>query len=260
MNTGFTRRVRNMKSFLRICAVLAAIAATMSFSAKTGAFAGEPSTYLRQGDSIIWKIEGMTVWKFPTANAGEVSELSARFNRAYGAGFKLADLSVEKSDGKWSLLIGKNILYTVPPAYAKASGHDPKKLALNLMSRIYEIIGETKAAKLTPVFQIRGKYETSGSISWYGGKFIGRKFANGERFKETHLTAAAKTLPFGTLVKLTAPSGKTVVVRVTDRFKEHKNRVLDISHAAAELLGIKGAGAPKTKIEVMGRVDKIGGK
>jgi rare lipoprotein A len=59
---------------------------------------------------------------------------------------------------------------------------------------------------------------------------------------------------------LTAPSGKTVVVRVTDRFKGHKNRVLDISHAAAELLGIKGTGTPKAKIEVIGRVDKIGGK
>jgi rare lipoprotein A len=232
----------------------------MAMPTAVDALAGAPSTYAREGNSILWKIEEATVWRFPAAYAADVSELSERFNRLYNAGFKLADLGVDKSDGKWALFIGKNIIYSVSPTYAKSAKQDPQKLALSIMSRLYEVIGEKNAAKLTPAYQLRGKYETSGSVSWYGDKFIGRKFANGERFKETHLTAAAKTLPFGTLVKLTAPSGKSVVVRVTDRFKEHKNRVLDISHAAAELLGIKKAGASKTKIEVIGRVDTIGGK
>ena len=51
-----------------------------------------------------------------------------------------------------------------------------------------------------------------------------------------------------------------MVVRITDRFKGHKNRVLDISHAAAELLDIKGGRVPKAYIQVLGRVEKIGGK
>ncbi|MCL2684690.1 MAG: septal ring lytic transglycosylase RlpA family protein, partial [Synergistaceae bacterium] len=61
-------------------------------------------------------------------------------------------------------------------------------------------------------------------MSWYSEKFIGRKFANGERVTRTHLAAAARTLPFGTLVKVTAPSGRSVVVRITDRFPGRKNR------------------------------------
>ena len=95
----------------------------------------------------------------------------------------------------------------------------------------------------------------------YGGKLIGRKFANGERFTESHLSAAAKNLPFGTLVKITrAANGRSVVVRITDRFAEHKNRLLDISQAAAELLCIKDMGVAKVMVSVIGRVDKVGGR
>jgi rare lipoprotein A len=117
------------------------------------------------------------------------------------------------------------------------------------------------ASSLTDQYKLRGGYDISTSISWYGKKFIGRKFANGERFTDTHLTAAAKTLPFGTLLKITTPAtGKSVVVRVTDRFAGHRNRALDISHAAAEVLGIKGMGVAKAQVRVIGRVDAIGGK
>jgi rare lipoprotein A len=134
-------------------------------------------------------------------------------------------------------------------------------IALQWMSRIYEAIGEMHAQELTPEYKLRGGYEVATSVSWYGGKFIGRKFANGEMFTESHLSAAAKDLPFGTLVKVTTPStGKSVVVRITDRFKEHKNRALDISLAAAELLGINGTGVAKANVQVIGRVDLIGGK
>ncbi len=73
-------------------------------------------------------------------------------------------------------------------------------------------------------------------------------------------SAAAKNLPFGTLVRVTVPATKkSIVVRVTDRFSEHKGRALDISSAAADLLGIKRAGVANVQIQVIGRVDKIGG-
>jgi rare lipoprotein A len=238
---------------------LAAIIAAAFFSAGASA-APQPSGYAVEGQKIIWKVDDIAVWKFPAAYAADVSAMSERFNRLYGRGFRLADFNVDKYDGKWSIFIGDNLLYSVPNAYAHSEKQDPKKLALKIMSRIYEAIGEKNAAQLTPAYQIRGKYRMSAKVSWYGGKFIGRRFANGERFKETHLTAAAKSLPFGTLVKVTAPSGRSVVVRVTDRFYEYRNRLLDLSHAAAELLDIKGVGVPEAKIEVIGRVDRIGGK
>jgi rare lipoprotein A len=249
-----------VRIFIKKCAMLSVMVIMTVIPLMADAFTPLASTYAREGDEIIWKIDDVAVWKFPVTYAADVSLLSGRFNRLYDAGFKMSDLSVEKSDGKWSLFIGKNHLYSVPQAYAESMKQDPQRFALSLMSRIYEVLGKKNAGKLTPAYQIRGKYETSASISWYGGKFIGRRFANGERFQPTHLTAAAKTLPFGTLVKVTAPSGKSVVVRITDRFFEHKNRVLDLSPAAADLIGIKEAGVPKAKIEVIGRVDTIGGE
>jgi rare lipoprotein A len=217
------------------------------------------STYSIKGNYVIWYVEEKLVWRFPKASAAEISELSNRFNNIYRAGFKLEDLHVEKTGASWSVLVGKKQIYSMTRDYAASVKQDPQKMALQMLSRLYEALGERSAAKLTPEYQIRGKYDISAAVSWYGGKFIGKKFANGERFTSTHLTAAAKNLPFGTLVKVTARSGKSVVVRVTDRFKEHKNRVLDVSHAAAELLGIKGSGETPVRIKVIGRVDKIGG-
>ncbi|MDR1650416.1 MAG: septal ring lytic transglycosylase RlpA family protein [Synergistaceae bacterium] len=223
-------------------------------------YAAPSSYYTGDGNYVVWYAEGKPVWKFPAANAKDVSKLSEMFNRLYKIGFQLKDLRVDKANGRWTLFIGKTPIYSVDPEYARSTKQDQKSIALQIMSRLYGALGERHAADLTPAYQIRGRYDLSASVSWYGGKFVGRKFANGERFTETHLTAAAKSLPFGTLVKVTAPSGKFAVVRVTDRFRETKNRVLDISHAAADLLGIKNKGVAPARIEVIGRVDGVGGK
>ena len=246
-----------MKKFLLSFAIILVIATLPAEKA----LAMVPSTYFYEGETIIWKIKEVPAGRFPIACAVDIHTLSENFNRLYEAGFRLVDLNVNKSDdGRWSVFVGKNVLFTVSGEHAKLSNQDPERIALNLMSRIYEALGKQNAEALTPEYQIGGKYQTSGLISWFGGKFIGRNFANGERFTETHLAAASTTLPFGTLVKVSLPSGKYVVVRITDRFKGHRNRVLDISHAAAELLEIKGGRVPRANIEVLGRLDKIGGK
>ncbi|MEO1295266.1 MAG: septal ring lytic transglycosylase RlpA family protein [Cyanobacteria bacterium J06636_16] len=92
-----------------------------------------------------------------------------------------------------------------------------------------------------------GLQETSeviyGSASWYGPGFHGRKTANGERFDENTLTAAHKTLPFNTRLKVTNRlNGKSVVVRINDRGPYIGNRTLDLSKAAAQCLGSVGTG------------------
>ena len=80
-----------------------------------------------------------------------------------------------------------------------------------------------------------------GVASWYGPGFHNRLTANGERYNMNALTAAHRTLPFGTmvLVKNTA-TGKTVTVRINDRGPYVKGRVIDLSRAAAQELGISG--------------------
>src|SRR4051794_20932345 len=83
----------------------------------------------------------------------------------------------------------------------------------------------------------------SGKARWYGRGFHGKLTANGERFNTNDLTAAHKTLPFGTKVRVTNErTGKSVVVRINDRGPYAHGRVIDLSKAAAEAVGISGVG------------------
>lgn len=88
-----------------------------------------------------------------------------------------------------------------------------------------------------------GRDMQRGIASWYGPGFHGRKTASGERFDMGELTAAHKTLPFGTRVLVHNPrNGKQVVVRINDRGPFVAGRVIDLSKAAAAALGFKGRG------------------
>ncbi len=91
-----------------------------------------------------------------------------------------------------------------------------------------------------------------GKVSWYGPGFHGRKTASGERYNMYGYTAAHKTLPFGTILRLTDPkSQKTTFVTINDRGPYVKGRVLDLSQGAAKELGILNRGVAKLKIEVV---------
>ncbi|MCC6813007.1 MAG: septal ring lytic transglycosylase RlpA family protein [Rubrivivax sp.] len=82
-----------------------------------------------------------------------------------------------------------------------------------------------------------------GMASWYGPGFHGRLTASGERFDQNDLTAAHKTLPFGTRVLVHSPrTGKQVVVRINDRGPFVRGRVIDLSKAAARMLGLHALG------------------
>ena len=83
----------------------------------------------------------------------------------------------------------------------------------------------------------------TGAASWYGPGFHGKRTANGERFNTHALTAAHKTLPFGTQLRVTNErTGRSVVVRINDRGPYAHGRVIDLSKAAAEAVGILGVG------------------
>ena len=78
-----------------------------------------------------------------------------------------------------------------------------------------------------------------GIASWYGEKFQNKRTANGERFNMNDLTAAHRTLPFGTRLCAHSPlTGKSVIVRINDRGPFVKDRIIDFSQAAAQALGI----------------------
>jgi rare lipoprotein A len=89
-----------------------------------------------------------------------------------------------------------------------------------------------------------------GKASVYANKFQGRKTATGERFKQRGKTAASKTLPLGTKVKVTnAQTGKSTVVRINDRGPYVDGRVIDLSATAAEEIGIKEGGVAPVIVE-----------
>ena len=89
--------------------------------------------------------------------------------------------------------------------------------------------------------------------SWYGPGYHGKKTSSGERFDQDALTAAHQYWAFGTRVKVTLLStGKSVVVRINDRFPAHKGRVIDLSRAAARAIGLIGPGTGKVRLEIVG--------
>lgn len=91
-----------------------------------------------------------------------------------------------------------------------------------------------------------------GNASWYGGKFHGRTTANGERFDKDGLTAAHRSLPFGSRVRVTNPAtAASVVVRINDRGPYAGNRVIDLSRAAAKAVNLIGPGVAPVELEVL---------
>jgi rare lipoprotein A (peptidoglycan hydrolase) len=96
-----------------------------------------------------------------------------------------------------------------------------------------------------------GAQALEGAASWYGPGFHGRLTANGERYNMYAMTAAHKTLPFGTLVEVTLLSnGLKVTVRINDRGPFVEGRIIDLSRAAAERIGLieEGVGSVSLKI------------
>jgi len=91
-----------------------------------------------------------------------------------------------------------------------------------------------------------------GMASWYGQQHQGRPTASGEAFDMNKLTAAHRTLPFGTRLRVTnVENGKTVVVRVNDRGPHVPGRVLDLSYRAAQALGMTDAGVARVEVVVL---------
>jgi rare lipoprotein A len=91
-----------------------------------------------------------------------------------------------------------------------------------------------------------------GVASWYGPGYNGRRTSSGEVFDQDDLTAAHYDWAFGTRVRVTLLStGRSVVVRVNDRFANHKRRLIDVSRGAARRIGLIGPGTGRVRLEVV---------
>jgi len=91
-----------------------------------------------------------------------------------------------------------------------------------------------------------------GVASWYGGRWIGRLTASGERYQTYDFTAAHKKLPFNTFVRVVdLKSGKTIIVRINNRGPFVRGRIIDLSVEAAKKLGTYQNGLAKVRLEVL---------
>lgn len=96
------------------------------------------------------------------------------------------------------------------------------------------------------------KYSEVGIASWYGEDFHAKKTANGEDYDMNTLTAAHRTLPLPSIVKVTnLENGRSLILRVNDRGPYAKNRIIDISKRGAQLLGFQSQGTAKVRVEIM---------
>ncbi len=124
---------------------------------------------------------------------------------------------------------------------AQASDFDASftHLAAAVAPPIAPAQGAVDVTAIEPPIEEAGEALGSGVASYYGHRFAGRPTASGEIFDPKQMTAAHRTLPFGSMVRVTNPAnGRSVVVRINDRGPFHGGRTIDVSRAAADELGL----------------------
>lgn len=135
---------------------------------------------------------------------------------------------------------------TPPADIASIPDAVPKEEPLHrFANRPYSVLGESYVPDTS-----KSAYRASGIASWYGRKFHGKKTASGEPYDMYGMTAAHRTLPIPSFVRVTNPAnGKSVVVRVNDRGPFHRNRLIDLSYSAAYKLGYISKGSTEVIVE-----------
>ena len=141
----------------------------------------------------------------------------------------------------------------VTAAASSLDAVSPKSGSSSPSIPVKSIRPENKAekAKVSKASAKSGKIQV-GTASWYGKQFHGRQTASGDTYDMFQFTAAHRTLPLGTLVKVTnLRNGKWVIVKVNDRGPYVGHRVMDVSYGAAQMMGFRQRGIEKVRLEVI---------
>lgn len=199
---------------------------------------------------------------------GLAQQVSQYFNQlTTQADFDAAKLSVNWLQGnEYALLYGSTQIVKLNGEVFLADTTDHAEqdalIAVNRLRRLLGNVSPLEAIANKPSPKMRSNAATAsnkvvgtlqGRASWYGPGFHGRRTASGERFDQYALTAAHKTLPFGTQVRVTnVNNGRSVVVRINDRGPYAHGRVIDLSKGSAQQIGLVGSGVGTVKLEVLG--------
>lgn len=183
------------------------------------------------------------------SNRGNIAG-AARAIAAIAACLSLANCA---SSDKFARKVDPKYGVSASPRVVELGERAPKGGGVYRVGKPYVVAGRT----YNP--EENNGYKTEGMASWYGTDFHGRQTANGEVFDMESISAAHPTLPLPSYVRVTnLANKKSLIVRVNDRGPFHGNRVLDVSHKSAQLLGFKDVGVARVKVEYIGRASLEG--
>lgn len=152
------------------------------------------------------------------------------------------------SSGKFARMVDPRYGVASSPRVVDAGQPVPKGGGTYRVGKPYMMGGKQYVPEEDP------NYKAEGLASWYGDDFHGRLTANGEVFDMESISAAHPTLPMPSYVRVTnLATHKSIIVRVNDRGPYHGNRVIDLSHRTATLLGFKDNGVARVRVEYVGR-------
>lgn len=164
----------------------------------------------------------------------------ATFLAACGGGGGVPDI-------KRAAFSSKEFGVAVSPRVTTAK-NPPKGGGRYMVGKPYTVRGETYAPIENPI-----GYVASGSASWYGNDFHGRRTANGEIFSATAISCASPVLPLPSYVRVTnIENGRSIVCRVNDRGPYLHGRVMDLSYRTADILGYAGKGVGRIQVQYIG--------
>src|SRR4051794_8836600 len=148
------------------------------------------------------------------------------------------------SSGKFASRVDPKYGVSSSPRVVEYGEPVPKGGGTYRVGKPYAVAGQTY------VPEDDRNYVSEGLASWYGDDFHGRRTANGEVYDMDSLSAAHPTLPMPSYVRVTnLHNNKSIIVRVNDRGPYHRNRVIDVSRKAAHLLGFRGNGVARVRVE-----------
>jgi rare lipoprotein A len=200
------------------------------------------------------------------------SEIAAKLNQLYRDGIKADKIAVKwqtepgSSAGKYVLTIEQEQLTVLDAATVSAqTTRNPEQDALMVANRLRRLMGDGSTVPLKAVWGkpsgaapdvVAGvgsvRSVAQGLASWYGPGFNGNLTANGEVFNQNAMTAAHRSLPFGSRVRVTnLDNGRSIVVRINDRGPYSGGRIIDMSAASARQIGLDQAGVAPVRVEVL---------
>lgn len=196
----------------------------------------------------------------------QASAIAAKINQLHQDGVNAEAINVRWDSQRERYVIhlnGEELVSLGSSVILSDTTGDLAEDALQVANRLRRLLGDAP-----PLTEIEGRPRASeqfsvgsvisrlsGMASWYGPGFNGRRSASGEVFNQNALTAAHRTLPFGTMVRVTnANTGQSVVVRINDRGPHARGRVIDLSAGAARVIGVMRAGVAPVRLEVLGNV------